>query len=66
MDYVLGSGRHAFTPIGRDDEGVPRELRLTYYASLGAGIARPATRSDRRTGRCSPASRRRSMHYDGV
>ncbi len=34
MDYVLGSGRHAFTPIGRDERGVLRELRLTYYASL--------------------------------
>lgn len=36
MEYVLGSGRRAFTPIGRDDEGVPRELRLTYYAAVSS------------------------------
>ena len=36
MEYVLGSGRHAFTPIGRDDEGVLRELRLTYYAAISS------------------------------
>ncbi len=36
MEYVLGSGRHAFTPIGRDDEGVIRELRLTYYAAVSS------------------------------
>ena len=34
MEYVLGSGRHAFTPVGRDDDGVLRELRLTYYAAI--------------------------------
>jgi tetratricopeptide (TPR) repeat protein len=36
IEYVLGSGRHAFTPIGRDDEGALRELRLTYYASISS------------------------------
>ena len=36
MTYVLGSGRHAFTPIGRDAEGVLRELRLTYYSAISS------------------------------
>ncbi len=41
MEYVLGSGRHAFTPIGRDDEGAFRELRLTYYAAVSSWDVTP-------------------------
>lgn len=32
--YVLGSGRHARTPIGKDSDGSLRELRLTHYAAI--------------------------------
>ena len=36
VDYVLGSGRHALMPVGHDEAGATRELRLTYYASIQA------------------------------
>jgi hypothetical protein len=32
-DKFLGSGRHAFTPIGREDDGVLRDLRLAPIGS---------------------------------
>jgi tetratricopeptide (TPR) repeat protein len=41
MTYVLGSGRHALTPIGRDEDGVLRELRLTYYADISSWDVTP-------------------------
>jgi Tfp pilus assembly protein PilF len=33
VDYVLGSGKHALTPVGHDAEGNPIELRFSYYAA---------------------------------
>src|SRR4029077_6603402 len=35
VDYVLGSGKHAYTPVGHDAEGQVRELRFSYYAEIG-------------------------------
>src|SRR5262249_34259606 len=35
VDFILGSGKHASTPVGHDPEGRPCELRLTYYAEIG-------------------------------
>ena len=32
--FILGSGRHAITPILTDPSGDPREARWTYYASI--------------------------------
>jgi Cytochrome c554 and c-prime len=31
VDYALGSGRHGITMVARDDEGVARELRVSYF-----------------------------------
>jgi tetratricopeptide (TPR) repeat protein len=31
IDYVFGSGDRGLTPVGRDDAGQSRELRLSYY-----------------------------------
>ena len=46
MTYVLGSGRHAFTPIGRDEAGVPRELRLTYYSAISSWDRTPGHKAE--------------------
>jgi tetratricopeptide (TPR) repeat protein len=35
VEFVLGSGKHAHTPVGRDREGRIRELRLSFYAEIG-------------------------------
>ncbi|QDV35421.1 tetratricopeptide repeat protein [Tautonia plasticadhaerens] len=32
IDRLVGSGRHAMTPLGTDEQGGPRELRLSHYA----------------------------------
>jgi len=34
VKYILGSGRHAVTPVLTDPNGEPREARWTYYASI--------------------------------
>lgn len=34
VKYIMGSGRHAVTPITTDAEGRPRESRMTYYAAI--------------------------------
>ena len=34
IKYIMGSGRHAVTPIITDTEGRPRESRMTYYAAI--------------------------------
>jgi hypothetical protein len=33
LDYLLGSGKHAYTPVGHDQKGHPLELRFSYYAA---------------------------------
>ena len=30
VDYAVGSGRHGITMLGRDEEGIERELRVSY------------------------------------
>jgi cytochrome c-type biogenesis protein CcmH/NrfG len=32
VDYVMGSGNRARTPVGRDESGAMRELRISYYS----------------------------------
>ena len=32
VDYAVGSGRHGITMIARDNEGIERELRVSYFA----------------------------------
>jgi Cytochrome c554 and c-prime len=32
VDYAVGSGRHGITMIARDNEGIDRELRVSYFA----------------------------------
>lgn len=32
IDRLIGSGRHASTPVGTDEQGRPRELRISHYA----------------------------------
>lgn len=34
VKYIMGSGRHAVTPITTDAEGRPRESRMTFYAAI--------------------------------
>src|SRR5262249_2786491 len=41
LDYVLGSGKHAYTPVGHDDGGRPLEWRFSYYAEIGAWDCSP-------------------------
>jgi tetratricopeptide (TPR) repeat protein len=35
VDYMLGSGKHAQTPVGHDETGQIRELRFSFYAEIG-------------------------------
>jgi tetratricopeptide (TPR) repeat protein len=35
VDFLLGSGKHACTPVGHDPDGQPIELRFSYYAAIG-------------------------------
>jgi tetratricopeptide (TPR) repeat protein len=35
LDYALGSGDRGLTPVARDEQGRPRELRLSYYGDIG-------------------------------
>ena len=35
VDYAVGSGRHGITMIARDEEGVDRELRVSYFGRDG-------------------------------
>jgi hypothetical protein len=33
VEYAVGSGRHGITMIARDDQGIDRELRVSYFAA---------------------------------
>jgi hypothetical protein len=35
VDYAVGSGRHGITMLGRDEEGIERELRVSYFEPDG-------------------------------
>jgi hypothetical protein len=41
VDYVLGSGKHASTPVGHDAGGQPLELRFSYYAAISGWDCTP-------------------------
>ncbi len=36
VDYAVGSGRHGITMLGRDEEGIERELRVSHFGLDGA------------------------------
>jgi len=36
VDYAVGSGRHSITMLARDEDGIERELRMSYFRLDGA------------------------------
>jgi len=35
VDYAVGSGRHGITMLARDEQGIERELRISYFGTSG-------------------------------
>ncbi len=36
VDYAVGSGRHGITMLATDEQGIERELRISYFGQTGA------------------------------
>lgn len=58
LKYAMGSGDRGMTPIGRDDQGNLRELRVSYYGDIG--------KWDRTTGHPGAADLATAHDYLGV